>query len=458
MNAEQRKATKIFSADRVLPISSEPLENGAVAIENDKIIAVGKNQEITRQFPDAATENFPEAVIMPGFVNCHSHLELTSMRGFLDDVEDDFFKWLMKLTVTRAEKLSDKDIEISAIWGALEGAKAGITCFGDIGRDGRAGVKALKTNGLRGIVFQETEFSPFNEKAGEDFLKLEEKFLALREDDTNLVKAGISPHSPYTVSRGLFQKIAGYALKNEVQISIHAAESQMEEDLMLYGTGAMAEFSKKRGIAPDFPRKTSVEYLSEIGVLDARPLLAHCIKVSENEIELIGKSGSSIAHCPKSNAKFGHEIAPFERFLDKNLRVGFGSDSVASNNACDILEEARFGALLARTRAGRKRNISAREILETATLGGAKAMRLETRIGSLEVGKQADLAVVSLKNVSQLPIHDLYAAILFASAGRDVFLTIVAGKEICRAGISKTVDEKALKAEIKAIAKKMSAA
>lgn len=447
---------KIIAADRVLPISADALENGAIAVDGDKIAAVGSFVELSRRFPDAPREYLADSVIIPGFVNCHAHLELTAMRGFLDDVEEDFFKWLMKLTVTRAEKLSAEDLQFAALWGALEGARAGITCFGDIGRDGRAGLEALKTNGLRGIVFQETEFSPFNEKAAEDFQKLEEKFRALQAAETSLVKAGISPHSPYTVSRRLFQKIAAYASENDIEISIHAAESQMEEDLMLYGTGAMAEFSRNRGVDLDFPRKTSVEYLAEIGVLDAKPLLAHCVKVSEHEIELIGKSDSSIAHCPKSNAKFGHEIAPFEKFLDSRLRVGFGSDSVASNNLCDLLEESRFAALLARTRKDKKRNIPAREILETATLGGAKAMRLENEIGSLEAGKQADLAVISLKNVAQLPVSDIYAAVLFASNARDVILTMVAGREIYRDGISKMIDENALRAEIKAVAQKIS--
>lgn len=455
MNDDQQSNTKIFSAGWVLPISSAPIENGAVALQENKIVLVGTKDEVSEKYPDASIEDFGESAIMPGLINCHSHLELTSMRGFLDDVEADFFKWLIKLTVTRAEKLTEKDIELSAIWGALEGARAGITCFGDIGRYGRAGFEALKINGLRGVVFQETDYSPFDEKAGEDFVRLEEKYLALRADETALVKAGISPHSPYTVSRKLFEIIADYAVRKDVKISTHAAESQMEEDLMLHGTGAMADFSRSRGVELFSPQLSSIEYFENIGVLKAKPLLAHCVKVSEKEIDLIQKSDSGIAHCPKSNAKFGHQIAPFEKFLSRKIRVGFGSDSVASNNVCDILEEARFAALLARTKTDKRTHLSAREIIETATLGGAKAMRLENETGSLEAGKQADLTVISLENVAQFPVHDVYAAILFASNARDVALTMVAGEEIYRSGASKKVDEKSLKAEIKAIADKM---
>ena len=173
---------KIISARYVLPISAEPFENGAVAIEDDKIIAVGTSEEIGEKYPKIEFENYGEAAILPGFVNAHSHLEITAMRGFLDDVEDDFYAWLMKLTKGRAEHLTETDVKNAAIFGALEGARAGVTCFGDIGRMGIAGFEALKANGLRGIVFQETEFSPDDKTAGDDFEKLKAKFLALKRN------------------------------------------------------------------------------------------------------------------------------------------------------------------------------------------------------------------------------------------------------------------------------------
>jgi 5-methylthioadenosine/S-adenosylhomocysteine deaminase len=451
----REKQMKILSADYVLPISSEPIENGAVAIEGSKIVAVGTPQALQKQFPEAECSNFGEAVITAGFVNCHSHLELSIMRGFLDDVEDDFFKWLIKTSVTREEKLTAADLEISAVLGAVEGMRAGVTCFGDIGRFGKAGFKALKNVGLRGVIFQETEFSPDNENANDDFAKLKDKFLALKSSENELVKIGISPHAPYTVSRRLFELITDYALAEKVKISIHAAESKAEEDLMLDGSGVMAEFYRDRGIHWTAPKLSSLEYLAEIGVLAAQPLLAHCIRTDKKDFELIETSGASIAHCPKSNAKFGHSVAPFEEFLDNNLRVGLGSDSVASNNTCDLLEEARFAALTARAREDKKRLLNAKEIIETMTLGGARALRLETEIGTLEAGKQADLVVLSLKNTAQLPVHDLHSAVLFASTGRDVILTMVAGEEIYRDGESKKIDENELKAEVKRIARQM---
>lgn len=446
---------KILSARYVLPISSAPIENGAVAFEKDKILAVGNQAEIIEKFPEAKVENLGEAAILPGFVNVHSHLEITAMRGFVDEFDDDFTSWLLTLNKVRGEILTDEDVQNAAILGAIEGAHAGVTTFGDIGRFGKNGFEALKSVGLRGVVFQETEFSPDDKTAAADFAKLKEKFLALKETETTLVKVGLSPHSPYTVGARLFENIAAYAIENNVKISVHAAESDEESELMQKGTGFFAGIYQKYGFAWRTPNCSSIEFLEKLGVLRAKPLLAHCVKVSERDIELIKKSDSRIAHCPKSNAKFGHGIAPFEKFLDANIKTGFGSDSMASNNTCDILEEARFATLFARNLPDRKRFLQAAEIIETATLGGAKALGLENEIGSLEAGKQADLAVVSLENIAQMPVHNVYSALLFASNARDVRLTIVAGEDVFRNGESCKIDEHEIKAKMNEIRRKM---
>ncbi|HRI02605.1 MAG TPA: amidohydrolase family protein [Pyrinomonadaceae bacterium] len=418
---------QIHAAEYVLLISSEPILGGAVAIDRDKIVGVGTRDDIVSQFPSAGLTDHGNAAILPGFVNCHSHLEITSMRGALDDVEHDFSAWLLKLNGLRAE-LSDEDIVAAAVAGATEGARAGVTCFGDIGRMGHAGLHALKTVGLRGIVFQETEFSPDNRTAEEDFLKLATKFEELKSEETDLVKVGLSPHAPYTVSSQLFELLAQYAILNRVPLTIHAAESADEHELLSQGTGFFEGIYEKFGVEWQSPHCTPIEYLERLGVLSTQPLLAHCVKVSTSDIAKIAANGAKIAHCPKSNAKFGHGYAPFEQFLDAGIAMGLGSDSVASNNVCDMLEESRFAALIARNREGSTRFIPAKEMLETATLGGAKALGLDAEIGSLETGKQADIAVISLTHAAQQPVSDIHTALVFASNARDVVMTIVAGK------------------------------
>jgi 5-methylthioadenosine/S-adenosylhomocysteine deaminase len=448
-------SARFLAADYLLPISAAPIADGAIVVDGKKIVAVGAKSELAEKFSQIEIEDFGEAAIMPGLVNCHSHLEITAMRGFLDGAEADFYSWLIKLTKTRGEILTEADVKFAALAGALEGARAGVTCFGDIGRFGVAGFEALKTNGLRGIVFQETEFSPIDETANEDFEKLTDKFLRLRESETPLVRAGLSPHAPYTVSRRLFERITEYALAENVKISIHAAESNQETDLMETGAGFFADIYKNLNLQWNAPRSSSIEYLFQIGVLQAKPLLAHCVKVSEADIQRIAESASRVAHCPKSNAKFGHGIAPLEKFLNAKIRVGFGSDSVASNNNCDILEEARFATLVARNAEGGSRFFTAAEIIEMVTLGGARALGLDEEIGTLEAGKQADVIVISLDNIAQQPVHDVYSALLFASNARDVRMTLVAGEEIYRDGRALKIDEAEVKSKLREISAKM---
>jgi len=422
---------KLLTANYILPISSTPIHYGAVAIDKDQILAVGTTDWMRREFPLAEVEDFGEAAILPGFVNCHSHLEITSMRGALDDVEHDFSAWLLKLNGLRAD-LTDDAICDAAVAGAHEGAQAGVTCFGDIGRMGHAGLAALKRVGLRGIVFQETEFSPDNRTADEDFKQLAAKYEALSAEETALVRLGLSPHSPYTVGSRLFELIAQYSILNRIPLTIHAAESAHEAELLEHGTGLFRGFYERFDLEWESPQCTSIEYLERLGVLAARPLLAHCVRLSENDIRRLANNGISVAHCPKSNAKFGHGYAPFEALLDAGIRVGLGSDSVASNNVCDLLEEARFAVFAARNRDDSAKFITAKDVLETCTMGGAKALGLDHLIGTLEAGKQADVTIISLANIAQKPVSDVHGALVFSSNARDTLLTMVAGREIYR--------------------------
>lgn len=423
---------KLHKAKHVLPITSAPIDDGAVAVNGEVIEAAGKFSDLAAKFNDAEIIDHGDSAIIPGFVNCHSHLEITAMRGMLDDVEDDFRSWLLKLNSIRAE-MTDDAIADAAYLGALEGAAAGITCFGDIGRMGIAGMSALKRAGLRGVLYQETEFSPDNRTADDDLKKLLDKFESLQKVATDLVSVGLSPHSPYTVGSELFQKIAQISIIYKVPLSIHAAESANEDDLLIRGEGFFTDFYEKMGVEWNSPHCSTIDYLNRLGVLAARPLLGHCVRVSDDDIDRIASTGSAIAHCPRSNAKFGHGAAPFEKFLDANIAVGLGSDSVASNNSCDLIEESRFAALTARNRADSKRFIDAAEVLYTATLGGARAMRLDDKIGSLDKGKFADMAIISLDTPANRPHGEITSAIVFSASGRDIRETIVAGKTVYRA-------------------------
>lgn len=478
--------TTIYTARWVLPITSEPVEDGAVAVEGARIVGVGARESLVAKFPEATARDFGEAAILPGFVNCHSHLELTAMRGFLDTVEHDFFAWLKKLTVARLTQVTPDDLHVSAAWGAVEAARAGVTCLGDASDSGATSLAALKDVGLRGVVFQEV-FGPEPGFAREQLESLRAKIETLRGDETELARAGVSPHAPYTVSAPLLELVSDYAMAESLPLMLHAAESRAEELLMREARGAFAESLARRGVEWRAPRVSAIQYLERCGVLRARPLLAHCVTADDADIETIKHAGARVAHCPKSNAKFGHARAPFAKFLAAGVAVGLGSDSVASNNTCDLLEEARFATLLSRvghddggdaevtkdtkgvaglkvdgeTGAGRadevraSHPVQATDALRAATHGGARALGLESLTGSLAEGLQADLAVVSLAGAHQQPVYDAAAALVFASSARDVLLTVVAGREVYARGRVTTVDEERLRARMNEIRKKL---
>jgi cytosine/adenosine deaminase-related metal-dependent hydrolase len=441
--------TSIYTARWVLPIISAAINDGVVAIEGTKIVAVGKASEIIPRFPGAGIQNFGASVILPGLINAHSHLELTVMRGFLEGEEQDFFAWLRKLTIARLAMTPD-DLFVSATCGAIEAVRAGITCVGDSSSFAAQSMKALREIGLRGTVYQES-FGPDAKLAHDNVAKLRDQLAALRVLESEIVRAGVSPHAPYTVSAPQLELISRLAIDEKLPLMMHAAESASEQSFMMEGTGAFADNLRSRSIEWKAPGISTIQYLSRLGVLDTKPLLAHCITVDDEDIAVIKSSGAGIAHCPKSNAKLGHGRAPFAKFIAAGVRVGLGSDSVASNNNCDLIEEARFATLLGRVSEARPSGraalahdaiadarasdtVSADQALFAATLGGARVLDLDNRIGALAAGMQADLIAVGLEGVHQRPVSNAADTLIFSSSGSDVRLTMIAGKEIYRDG------------------------
>lgn len=442
--------TTIYSARWVVPVSASPIENGAVAVEGQRIAGVGSRAEIVERFPSFRVEDLGEAVILPGLINTHTHLELTAMRGYLENEETDFFAWLKKLTLARLSILTPDDLRVSVLWGACEAVRAGITCVGDASDSASLSMQALGEVGLRGVVYQES-FGPDPKLVLENFEKLKSKVQELRGNESELVRAGVSPHAPYTVCGPQLEKVADFAESERLPLMMHAAESEAEELLLREGCGPFAEGLAKREIKWNAPRASTIQYLRKIGVLRVRPLLAHCIRVDDADIDTLRDTGAKIAHCPKSNAKLGHGRAPFAKFVAAGIAVGVGSDSVASNNTCDMLEEARFAALLARTDGW----IGANPALESATIGGARCFDLEDQIGQLKEGFQADLTVVSLSGAHQVPNYDPVATLIFCSSGRDVIMTVIAGREVFRNGRVAGVDEERLRSRMREITQKL---
>ena len=313
---------KLYCASWVLPIASAPIPAGAIAVDEDKIVAVDTAQVLRTRYPDASVRDFSNSAIIPGLINAHSHLELTVMRGFLEKEEGDFFAWLRKLTIARLERMTEDDLYVSAAWGACEAARAGVTCFADASDSGATSMRALIDTGLRGIIFQES-FGPDPRLVQENFGKLQQKVARLRGLETPLVKFGVSPHAPYTVCGPQLELISQFAIDEGLPLMMHAAETEMEVAFLGDGSGPFAEGLRNRGIEWHAPKTTTIRYLEQYGVLAAKPLLAHCIKVDDTDIDLIVESQSSVAHCPKSNAKLGLFMA--FGFSEISFRLQFQS-------------------------------------------------------------------------------------------------------------------------------------
>jgi 5-methylthioadenosine/S-adenosylhomocysteine deaminase len=394
---------------------------------------------------------------LPGLVNVHAHLELTALRGAIED--RDFFRWIRRLTRTKYELLSADDLLASARWGTLEATRAGITTVGEV-CDLGVSRQALLESGLRAVLFQEV-FGPDPSAVESALMELRRKLDAHRSALGPRLVLGVSPHAPYTVSAPLFRGVTDLAMEGGYPICVHAAESSAEKDFVQTGTGPFADHLQARGIAWQPPGGSTVEYLESLGVLDARPLLVHCVTVGPGDVERMRVHGVRVAHCPKSNAKLGHGAAPLRALRAAGIPVGLGTDGVVSNNALDLFEEARACVLLDRALSrgcGPDALPAAADVLKMLTLGGAEALGLDREIGSLDVGKRADLTAVDLSGPHVEPVHDVETALVWSASARDVTFTMVGGEVLWIEGRLTRLDTEALRSGLEMATARLGAA
>lgn len=398
---------RILSADWVVPVEGDPISDGAVAVEDGLIAAVGTADEL------GAGERFHEAVILPGFVNAHSHLEYAVYAGFGDSLE--FGPWIA-LHVERKQRIDLDDMEAIARLGAFECLRSGITTVGDCSFSGAAATACAEL-GLRAFVYLEV--------FGTDESALRERFDPTREriadSLSERVRLGISPHAPYTCSLDLYRACANLGLP----IATHLAESEAETEFLRAGTGTWQEFAEL--LVPP-PGTTGIRALADAGLLGSQVLAAHCVQADEEEIELLFAHDVAVAHCPRSNALLGCGIAPLTALREAGIRVCIATDSPASTPSFDMFDEMRAAIAGARARDRRPGALTAAEALELATLGGASALGLEDETGSIAPGKQADLTVLSLAGSPYLPWEDPVTATVLGGSPERVVATLVSGE------------------------------
>ena len=397
----------IFSAEWVLPVSGPPIADGAVAIEDGRILAVGPAADLGegRRFPDAA--------IIPGFVNAHSHLEYAVYAGFGDGLG--FGDWI-GMHVERKARIDAGDMEDIARLGAFECLRSGITAVGDCCFSGAAATACAEL-GLRGTIYLEV-FGKGADAVAERFEPMRERIGGSLSDR---VRLGISPHAPYTCSLELY----GACDELGLPVATHLAESADENEFLRTGGGAWEAFAH---MLVEPLGTTGIRALADAGLLGRDVLAAHCVMADEEEIALLAEHDVAVAHCPRSNALLGLGIAPVAELLAAGVRVGIGTDSPASTPSFDMFEELRTAVAMARLRDRDTSAMSAERVLELATLGSASALGLDDELGSLEPGKQADLAVVSLEGSPYVPWEDPAAAVVMGGSASRVLLTLVGGE------------------------------
>jgi cytosine/adenosine deaminase-related metal-dependent hydrolase len=399
---------RVLSADWVLPVEGPPIERGAVVIEDGLIAAVGTAEEL------GEGTRHDDAVIVPGFVNAHSHLEYAVYAGFGDGLGD-FAEWIT-LHIQRKARIGWDEYVDVATFGAAQCLASGVTTVGDCSYSGATAVACAEL-GLRATVYLEVfgsdpggaleHFARIRDRAGDAF--------------STRVRPGVSPHAPYSVSIELYEACAELGLP----IATHISESPSEVAYLLTGAGAWGGY-KDLLVSP--PGKTGTHLLAEHGLLGPNVVAAHCVVLDENEIGLLASTGTGVAHCPRSNAALGCGVAPLAQLCAAGARVGVGTDSPASAPSFDFFEELRTVVLSARAQATRPDVLSASEALELGTLGSARALGLDGEIGSLVPGKRADLAVVSLEGSGYLPWEDPAGAVVFGGSPDRVIATFVDGE------------------------------
>ena len=398
------------------------LADAAVAVRGERIVAVGGARELGGRFKAARTIDTTGRIVMPGLVNTHTHVPMTLLRGVADDVE--LMVWLTKyIWPAEAAHVTPEFVTWGTRLAAWEMIRTGTTTFADMYFYEDLVAEAAKQAGLRGFCAATVmDHAIPGLKDADEGLRAAEAFLKKWTGDPLIVPA-VGPHAAYTVGPETLLRAKALADRYQARMTIHAAESPSE----------MALVKEKYGT-------TTVAHLDKIGFLGPRLTLAHAIWLSDDEIATIAARGVGTAHCPSSNMKLASGVSPVPKLRKAGVRAGLGTDGPASNNDLDMFEEIDLALKLHKITSGDPKILSARDGVEMATIGGARALHLEDEIGSLEPGKRADLIVLATDAPSAQPFYDAYSHIAYALKGSDVVTTMVNGRVLMEDGRMLTLD------------------
>jgi len=403
------------------------IDGGAIAITDGRIVAIGPRAEIEKTFLARETIDASGRVIIPGLINGHTHIPMTLFRGLADDL--DLQDWLTKyIFPAEAKNVSEDFVRVGTRLGLAEMIRGGTTTYCDMYYFEDAIADETAKAGVRGVLGETViDFPVADNKTNAEAMAYVEKFVK-RWQGNDLIIPAIAPHAPYTVSEEHLKAARAFSDRTGAPIVTHISETKREVD----------DSVKAKGASP-------IDYLDRIGFLNNRVIAAHVVWPSAEELDLLKKLNVGVVHNPQSNMKLAAGVSPVPKMLSLGLRVGLGTDGAASNNDLNMWEEMDTAAKLHKVISGDPKVISAQEAFELATIRGAAALHLEREIGSLEVGKRADIVIVEQDSLNQMPLYNLYSDLVYATKAWDVLSVVINGRVVMRERKLLTLDETAIK-------------
>lgn len=409
------------------------IENGAVAIKDGKIVAVGTRAEVMRNRTARQTINAAGKVVIPGLINTHTHVPMSLFRGISDDL--DLQDWLTKyIFPAEAKNVDEAFVRAGTRLGLAEMIRGGTTTYCDMYYFEDAIADETKKAGMRGVLGETIiDFPVPDNKTWEAGLAYTERFIKKWQNDPLIVPA-VAPHAPYTVSQEHLLQARDLSNRLNAPLLIHLAEANTETEFIQ---------QKHAGIRP-------IAFMDKIGFFNNQTVAAHVIQANEAELEMLKKHNVGIAHNPQSNMKLAAGVAPVPMMMKKGMRVGLGTDGAASNNDLSMWEEMDTAAKLHKLISGDPKTLSAEEAFALGTIGGAHALHMEKLIGSIEVGKLADIVIVGLDSLNQTPLYNIYSNLVYATKASDVQTVIINGRVVMQDRRLLTLDENAIKRDANA--------
>lgn len=403
------------------------IEDGGVAIKSGRIVAVGARRDILSRYTALQTIDARGKIIIPGLINGHTHIPMTLFRGLADDL--DLQDWLTKFIFpAEAKNVSEEFVRAGTRLGLAEMIRGGTTTYCDMYYFEDAIADETAKAGVRGVLGETViDFPVADNKNFEEAMAYVERFVK-KWQGHELITPAIAPHAPYTVSEAHLKEAKAFSDRTGAPIVIHVSETKREVD----------ESIRAKNASP-------VEYLRRIGFLNERVIAAHVVWPVGNDIDTLERAGVGVVHNPQSNMKLASGVAPVPRMMKEGIRLGLGTDGAASNNDLSMWEEMDTVAKLHKVFTGDPKVISAQQAFEMATIGSARALHMEKEIGSIEVGKRADLVLVGQDALNQLPLYNIYSHLVYSTKTSDVQTVIINGRLVMRDRRLLTLNEAAIK-------------